>query len=170
MAALSTIALVGGLALSAAGVGAQTYGAIRASEAQKQEIKAQQNAEASREQAQNLDAQRKRREAIRQGTIARGQALATGTNEGAGYGSGVQGALAGITEQTAYNVAGINENQQIGSQIFGYNRQAFAAKRQEADAGTIGAIGGGLSSLGNAFMRNTGNINKVGNYFGYNAA
>src|SRR6266550_5996696 len=119
MAALSSIALIGGLALSGLGVGAQVFGAVHAAEAQKEEIQAQQKSEAVRENSMKLDAQRKRREMVRQGILARSQALAQGTAQGAQFGSGLAGAEAGITEQTAYNVLGVNEQQQAGSAIFG---------------------------------------------------
>src|SRR6185295_8986447 len=94
MAALSTIALIGGLALAGVGTGAQVYGAVRANEAQKHEIEAQQKAEGMREQSMKLDAQRKQREMIRQGILARSQALSQGANQGAQFSSGVMGAMA----------------------------------------------------------------------------
>lgn len=166
MAALSSIALIGGLALSAVGAGAQTYGAIRANDAQKDEIAAQQKSEAAREQGMKLDAQRKQREMVRQGILARSQALTSSSNQGAQFSSGAAGAQAGATQQTAYNVLGVNEQTQLGEQIFDYNRQGFAAKRAQADAGTVGAVGSGLGSLGGALMKNVGNISKVGGSFG----
>jgi hypothetical protein len=168
VAALSSIALIGGLALSGAGVGAQVFGAIHANEAQKDEIRAQQKAEASREQGMKLDAMRKQREAIRQGMLARSQALTVGSNQGAGYGSGITGAEAGATQQSAYNVLGVSEQSQIGSQIFQANREAFNAKKEQADAGTLSAIGGGLGTLGGALMKNVGQINRLGSSFGSN--
>lgn len=166
MAALSTLALVGGLALSSVGVVTQVAGAVMANQAQEKGIEAQQRAEATREHATELDAQRKRREMIRQGIVARSQALAQGSAQGAQFGSALAGAEAGITGQTNYNVLGVNENLGIGHQLFESNRDVLRAKKEEAQAGTIGAIGGGLSSLGGGLMKNIGGINRIGGAFG----
>lgn len=168
MAALSSLALIGGLALSGIGVAAQTFGAVKAAEAQEKGVEAQQKAENARENAMKLDAQRKRREMVRQGILARSQALSQGAAQGAQFGSGLAGAEAGITEQTQFNILGVNESEQSGSYIFAANREGLRAKKQEAQAGTIGAIGGGLGTLGGALMKNVGGINRLGGAFGAN--
>lgn len=165
MAILSTIALIGGLALAGIGVGAQIAGAQHAADAQKQEIAAQQQSESIRQQGMQLDAQRKRREQVRQGMLAQSQALTAGANSGAQYSSGVAGAIAGAGEQAQYNILGTNEAQNIGNQLFQSNRNIFAAKSKEADAASLSATGSGLSSLGGALLSNIGNINRVGGAF-----
>lgn len=165
MAALSTIALIGGLALGAAGVGVQVASAQASASAQKDEIAAQQKAEATREQSMKLDSMRKQREMIRQGILARSQSLTQGSNQGAGYGSGIAGAQAGITEQTAFNTLGAQQQSQLGSDIFAANREAFGARSRQADAGSMGAFGSGLSTLGGAMMKNTGNVDRIGGAF-----
>lgn len=165
MAALSTIALIGGLALGAAGTGIQVASSMASADAQKDEIAAQQRAEATREQGMKLDAMRKQREMIRQGILARSQALTQGSNQGAQFGSGVAGAQAGITEQTGYNTLGVQEQTSLGSDIFSANRDAFSAKSRQAEAGSFGAVGSGLSTLGGALMKNVGTVDRIGGYF-----
>lgn len=162
MPVATTTALIAGLSLAAAGTAVSVGSAIKSSEAQKEEIAAQQRAESSREQGVKLDQQRKQREMVRQGILARSQALTSGSNQGAGYGSGIAGAMAGATEQTGYNVLGNNESGQISSSIFQANRDAFSAKSAEADAASVGVVGSGLSSLGGALMKNVGNIDRLG--------
>lgn len=165
MAELATAALISGLALTAAGTITSVKAAHDQADAQKDEIAAQQKAEATREQGQKLDAMRKQREMVRQGILARSQALTQGSNQGAGAGSGIAGAMAGVTEQTGYNVLGVGEASQLGSDIFSANREAFGAKSRQADAGALGAVGGGLSTLGGAALRNIGNIDRLGGAF-----
>lgn len=165
MAVLTALALVGGLALAGAGIGAQIAGAKQSNDAQKQEIAAQQQSEAIRQQGMNLDAQRKRREQVRQGMLAQSQALTAGANSGAQYSSGVAGAVAGAGEQAQYNVLGTNEAQGIGNQLFQSNRNIFAAKSRQADAASLSATGSGLSSLGGALLGNIGSINRIGGAF-----
>lgn len=161
MAALSTIALVGGLALSAAGTATQMMGAKDLAEASNRGTDAQVKAEGLREQAMHLDADRKRREMVRAGIVARGQALSQATGQGAQYGSGIQGAMGAITEQTNYNQLGTSQNEQISSGLFGANRELLAARRSETSAQTLNSIGGGLSTLGGSLAKNTEGINRL---------
>lgn len=172
MAALSTIALVGGLALSAAGTATQVLGASQQAEASGRGVDAQVKAEGLREQAMHLDADRKRREMVRAGIVARGQALAQATGQGAQFGSGIQGAMGAITEQTGYNQLGVNQNEQISSGLFGANRELLAARRSESSAQTLSSIGGGLTTLGGTIAKNTEGINRLAGwgstYFGSN--
>lgn len=146
--AISTIAaLIGGLALSAAGTAVQYSAAKDASEAS-------QRAEDARQRQLELESSRRRREIIRQSIIARSQAVSTATNQGAGDSSVLGGALGGITSNAAYGVAGVNQAESIG-------RDIFSANRQLASAQSFGAIGNGLSSLGGSLTKNLGPIGRL---------
>jgi hypothetical protein len=161
MAALTAIALAG-LAVGAAGVGVQAYGAMKANKAQQQQIALEQQMEAKRQQQLNLDAMRRKREIIRQGIAARGAALSTATAQGASYGTGLQGAYGNISGRENVNTLGVSQNQEIGNSMFGLNNQMLTAKSAQADAMTMASIGGGLGTLGGAIMRNAGSINNIG--------
>jgi hypothetical protein len=167
MAAISTIALIGGLALSAAGTGIQFAASQEAASAQQKAVHAEQQAEEARKVQMNLEASRQKRQIIRQGLLARAQATATATNQGAQFGSALPGALGAITGQTGYNYQGVSAQQSVGNYLFAQNQDIFAARRQEAAAGELGAIGGGLSSLGGAFTKNLGPISRIGGNYGF---
>lgn len=157
------IPLAIGLGLAAAGAVASFIGSSKSSSAQEASIDAQQRAEAIRFKAMKLDADRRRREMIRQGMIARSQALATGTAQGMSSGSAQHGAFGQVAGFTNWNISGINQNEQIGTELFAANRELLSARRQEASAATISSFGAGLSSLGGAVLGNIGAINRVTN-------
>lgn len=142
-----------GLGLAAAGTGIQ-YSASRDAS------KAQRRAERARERQMMLENQRAQRRAIRAMQMARAQATATATSQGAGEGSGLQGAYAGIFSQGEGSLLATRQNTILGQNIFSANRAAASAQ-------STAALGSGLTSLGNAVMRNAGTINQVGQY-GFN--
>lgn len=148
MAAISTIIAGVGLAVGAAG----TAMGIKA---QKDQFKAQNKAESARQKAADLDALRRKRAAVREMQMQRSVALSNATAQGAEAGSGLQGAMAGITGQGNTNIVGINQQQQLGNQVFSANRQA-------SSAASFGATGEGLTSLGGALVRNAGTIASIG--------
>lgn len=99
-----------------------------------------------RRRQMELEANRQRREQIRKATVARAQATASATNQGAGDSSGIQGGLAQITSQANRNIQGINQDEEIGRGIFKTNAQIASAQM-------IQNIGGGISSLGGAVAK-----------------
>lgn len=76
-----------------------------------------------RRQAMELDASRKQKEVIRNQQRARSLALTTATAQGASRGSGLQGGYGQISGQSGVNALGIQQNLQIGRNIFDYNYQ-----------------------------------------------
>lgn len=148
MAAVSSILLAVGAGLGAAGLGIQ-YKAQRAS------AKAQTRAEQAREKAMNLDAQRRQRQVIREMQVARATALSNATSQGASEGSGLQGGYGQISGQGGTSLVGIEQNRQIGGEI-------FAANRAQAKAGTMGALGSAFTSIGGMMIENRGEIGRVG--------
>lgn len=150
MAAVSTVIAGVGLAIGAAGTVAQVQAAGEQAEASKK-------AEAARQRAMNLDARRRQLATIREGIVARGTALSNASNQGSQFGSGLAGGMAQISGQTNTNLAGIEQNRQLGNQVFSANRQA-------ASASSASAFGGGLASLGGTLVNNAQAIGRIGNY------
>lgn len=84
-------------------------------------IQAQQQVEAQKAQAMELDARRQQLEVIRNQQRNRALALATGVNNGGSAirSSAVQGAYGQASGQTGVNLLGIQQNLQIGENIYG---------------------------------------------------
>lgn len=99
-------------------------------------INQQSQADALREQASELDATRRRRDAIRQGIVAQSTSLTRATNQGAASpGSTVVAqSQADITGQTNTNVLGINQNLQFGQQLFDINKNISSLYLNAQDA------------------------------------
>lgn len=161
MAALTTIALMGSLALGAVGTGVQYAASQQAAEAQKKQIGAYKLAEETRRQQMELEATRKRRDLIRQGILARAQATAQATSQGAQHGSTLPGAQSAIAGQTAYNVGGVNQAQTLGGYMFDANQMALSANYDMANAQQLSALGGALGSLGGQLHKNLGPIGRL---------
>ncbi len=144
---LPIIALLAGLGVSGAGL-------VMQSDANERANKLSIASEKAKENAIRLDAQRKRREIIRQGIMARAQALAAGTASGAQHGSGLPGALGMAANQTGFNIAGINQSEQNASEQFRFQRQISEAKGDMA-------MGQGLTALGGNITNSLGSIQKL---------
>ena len=166
MAALTTIIAAAGLAVAGFGAYEQYQGQKRASDSSQQVVDAQQAIEKQRLKQARLDAERKKRELVRQQIAARQFALSTTTNQGANYGSGLAGAYGGISGRTNVNELGVNQNLEIGTNIAGYNSDIFNAYRSSAAAGATTALGGGLETIGGAILRNAGQLAQIGTYTG----
>ncbi len=154
--AASTGAVAGGAggigtALGIAGTGFQVMGQFKAQAAAKR-------AEALREQQMKLDATRQRRQIIREGIVARANAVSNATNQGAQGGSGLQGGIAQITSRANQGLVGVAQNEAIGSAMFDANADIASGQ-------TLSSIGSGLSSLGGAFVDNQQTIGKLGTYY-----
>lgn len=85
-------------------------------------IQAQQQIEAQKAQAMEMDARRQQLEVIRNQQRGRAMALATATAQGAKSGSGLQGGYGQVSGQSGVNLLGIQQNLQIGRDIFGLNQ------------------------------------------------
>lgn len=152
-------------AIAAIGLGIQAAGSIISYSSQQQMIAEQtaasKRAEASREQQMQLDAQRRRRQSIREGLIARAQNLTIATAQGS-RGSSVVSALGGAQGMAQENQQGITSAETIGGRIFSANRDYFDAT-QRGQAGI--AFGQGISTLGGALVSNAGTISRLGTYY-----
>lgn len=113
---------------------------------QQRQAAAMAKAEKARENQMNLDAMRKKRAALRESLVARQMALNNATNQGAAAGSGLPGGYGQIQGIAGQNIQGVNQDQQLGQQI-------FAANRQYASAGTMVGFGNMLTQNADSFAR-----------------
>lgn len=148
MAAISTAVAVAGLAVGAAGAYVNYRGT-------QQVTRGQQQAENIRQRQVSLDALRRRRQTIRQALSARSLAISTAGSQGALYGSGLSGGLGQITGQETNQVRDLNQNEDLGNQM-------FAANRTVTQGNNTSQLGSGLTSLGNAAIRNIGTFREIG--------
>jgi len=110
-------------------------------------------AEAAREQQMNLEAERTKRDTIRRMMAARAEAVSSASNQGASYGSGIQGGIAGITGQGYASLNATQRSQNIGSTIFSANRDYANAQAQTA-------LGSGTFNLGMSLFGNSVQLGK----------
>lgn len=153
-AAGSAIGTAGTL-LSAVGTGVGMVGQFMQSSAGKK-------AEKLRERQMNLESAREKRQIVRQAILARSEALASATAQGAQYGSGLQGGQAQITNNAAQGILGVNQNTEIGAGI-------FKANRDMATAGMVSSIGSGMQGLGSNLVNNMDLYGRLGAYYKGNA-
>lgn len=118
---------------------------------QQQQAKAMAKAEKAREQQMNLDAMRKKRAALRESLLARQVALNNATNQGAQAGSGLPGGYGQIQGIAGQNIVGINQDQQLGQQIFAANRQYASASTLVGFGSMLGDMSGSLGRLGQQY-------------------
>lgn len=166
MAVVSSIIAAVGVAASVAGTAVGVMASQQQAQAQKKAIAAQQQAEAARKKQMDLDAQRKRREIVKEQIKARSQALATTSAQGAnGEGSSALGGVEGqLSQQAGSATLAVNQNQEIGADIFAANAAGFRAQSQAASAGAMAGFGNGLSSFGGAITNNAKTIARIGGY------
>lgn len=148
------------------GIGLQLVGTFMAASAQSRMAEEQKEAsitaENSRRQQMQLDASRRRRQAIREMLFARSTALSTGVNQGAGgQSSGVLGAMGQATATGRQNVQTVNAAETLGGRVFDANIQ-FAEATARGQKGM--AMGGAISSLGGALVSLAGTFGRVGTY------
>src|SRR5882672_6919476 len=110
----------GGPVLEGLGMAGQAVGAYMGYQAQQGISRAQQNiyADQSAINQQNLmqmklNARRAQMEVLRNNQRARSMALSSATNQGAAFGSGLQGGLGQIQGMSNTNLLGINQNLKI---------------------------------------------------------
>ena len=140
------------LILGAVGTAVSYYGQTKEADARKQ-------AESAREKQQTLLAQRQRRKALRQSIIANSTARFNATAQGADSGSALPGAFGQIAGETGRQIQSINQNEELGSEIFDANRNFY-------DASKTTSAGAGLGRLAAASERlaSSGAGNRVIDY------
>lgn len=148
------------LGMAAIGIGMQIFGGMGQSKVSEQEAAVSKD-EAAREQAINdqkqqameIDARRKSLEQMRTAQKANSMALSAATNQNAQFGSGLQGGQAEVTDQSLFNLSGINTSLTIGRNINEQNKGISQDKMQMASLGADSASYAGWGSLGGALVK-----------------
>ncbi len=161
------------IGLQVVGFGLQMFGAFGASnnahqiaEVNKGIAADEQKINEQKRQQMLLESRRKQMEIFRNEQRQRAMATAAAVNQGAQFGSGLQGGLAGVTSMSLFNSQGINQNVEIGQNIFGINNDISSKKMQLAELGADQAQNQGLASLGGSLMKAGPTIGQLGQNFG----
>jgi hypothetical protein len=171
------------LALMGVGLGMQVFGGLESAKNAKQQAAVSQDI-ARKEQGINdvkqrqmeLEGRRMQMENIRNSQRARAMAESAAVNQGAQFGSGLQGGLAQIQDQTLYNMFGVNQALVAGREINQFNQGISGDKQKLAALGGEQATNQAISSLGGSLMKagpivgqfsqGFGNFFNTGNYSG----
>jgi len=116
--------------------------------------------QAQKKQQMELEANRQQLQNFRNVQQARARSLASATTQGAEFGSGLEGGLASASDQGNVNALGINQNLEIGRNIFGIDTdisqkkiQIAGLQSQSALLGGKAATDQGITSLGGALLK-----------------
>ena len=161
------------LAIGAVGLGMQIFGGMgqaRASEEAARisadEAKQEQGINAQKQQAMELSGRRQQMEITRNAQRARAMAVQSATTQGAQFGSGLQGGLAEVTDQSLFNLVGVNSALETGRNINQYNNAITQDKYAMAKAQSSGAQDAGYASLGGALLKSGPIIGQISQGFG----
>lgn len=156
------------LGIGAVGLGLKIFGGMGAANAanqaygvQKQITGEEQDVNLQRQQQMVLSANRQQLENFRNTQRARAQGINAAVGDGAQYGSGTKGAQAGATDQGLFNSVGINQNLQIGQNIFGIDSQISANKMQLSNIQSTMATDQSYSQLGGTLMSGAGTMSNI---------
>lgn len=157
------------IGLGVVGLGLQLFGGSKQADASKQQAQVsgqiaqdEQAINAQKQQQMQLEGRRSQLQNFRNAQRLRAQATASATNQGAQFGSGLQGGIAGITDKATENTQGIDQGMKISQNIFGINNDISAKRVQMAQLGGQAAEGAGLASLGGALMKSGPTIGAFG--------
>lgn len=159
----ATVASVG---VSAYGISQQTKAAKDSANASADVARQEQQAEAVRQQAMEADARRKQLENLRQMQRARAMSLSSATNQGAIYGTGLQGGYGQISGQGNFNAQGIDQSLSTGEQLFGINSNISQDRVNMAGYSANAAMGAGLTSLGGSILTASSSLGRLSGGFG----
>lgn len=152
-----------GAAIGMIGTGISLVSGIMGGMAQSQMVAEQAaastKAENAREQQMRLDSHRQRRQAVREGLMARSMSLTAGVSQGAQYGSGVAAGLGQAVSGAAENVQAISSNETLGGRVFQANREYYEASSRGQAAVSMWQ---GIGSIGGAISSNSGAIGRLG--------
>lgn len=157
------------LGLAAAGMAMSVMGSMKASTASNSYYQTQQNVASlegqvndQRKSAMEVDARRRQLEVVRNNQRARAMAQTTATSQGAQFGSGLQGAYGGVSGQSETNLLGVNQNLEIGRNIFGLDTQISQQRIAASGFESTMASGKAESQMGGALMSSAGKIGQMG--------
>lgn len=160
-------------AVSVVGMGVSLFGGASAASDAKQAANIQSNIagkegelEGQRHTAMELSARRQSLEIVRNNQRNRAMAVNNAVSQGANLGSGLQGGMAQIEDQGLFNLAGVNQNLQIGEAMFGINQQITQQKQQLAQVQGQQATDQGLASMGGAITKAGPIVGNIAGSFG----
>lgn len=159
------------IGLQAVGIGMQIFGAAGASSNARQAAQINQgiasdeeNINEQKRQQMEMSARRMSMQNMRNAQQASAQATAGATNQGAQYGSGLQGGLAQVQSESNFNQLGVRNNLMIGENIFDQNNDISEKKKQLASVQSSQATDQSIMSLGGSMVSNAGTIGNIGKY------
>ena len=148
------------IGLAAVGLGISLFGSQKQAGVSQQQAQVsagisqdEQQINVQKQQQMQLEGRRSQLQNFRNAQRMRANAQAAATNQGAAFGSGLQGGLAGVTNQEEQNTQGINQGMQISQNIFGINSDISNKRVQMAQLGGESAEAQGLSSLGGSLIK-----------------
>lgn len=164
-------------AIGAIGLGANLFFGQRAKEDanyinadEQRKFGLQKDVNAQRQTAMELSGRRQQMEDFRNMQRARAQGIQNATTQGANKGSGLQGGIADVENQGFFASAGVNQNLQIGRNIFSIDNNITDLNADESNRKADQATNQQWASLGGSVMQNAGTIGKVAQYgFGQGA-
>jgi len=177
------------IALSVAGLGMSIFGGFGSASATKEaaqysqqeaavsqdEARQQQGINDLKQQQMELEARRTQIENIRNAQRAAAVGLNNATNQGAQFGSGIQGAEGGIFSNALFNMQGVNQAVEIGRGINTFNKNISADRITMAGLeGKIASAKGAAAddaawaSLGGALMKAAPVAGQIGKGFSPN--
>lgn len=115
-----------------------------------------------------LEGRRMQLENIRNNQRARAMSENAAVNQGAQFGSGLQGGLAEIQNQSLFNMFGVNKAIQAGLEINQFNQAISKEKMQLADVQASSANNQAIASLGGSVMKAGPIIGQLAQGFGGN--
>lgn len=161
------------MATQVVGLGMSLFGGASAASDAKQAATIQSNIaglegglEDQRHTAMELSAHRQQLEILRSNQRVRALAQNTAVTQGAQFGSGLQGGEAQIQDQGLFNLAGVNQNLEIGEKMFGINQQITGQKQQLAQVQGQMATDQSLASLGGALVKSGPAVGNIASGFG----
>lgn len=163
---MAVSAAVVGIGTALAGTATSMIGASEQGDAQQQMLAIQAKEQQQRQNLFEIEQQRKRVEDLRNAQTATSTARSRAVNQGAQFGSGLLGGMAQVKGESNYNLLGIQQNTQIGENLFDLDQQLTEAKIASAQASTLQQIGGSLTSFGGSVINSMGNIGKLTSGFG----
>lgn len=147
------------LGIGAISLGMQFFGGAKAAEASSQSAQAsqriaglEQDVNAQRKTAMELSSRRQQMEIFRNNQRARAMASNAAVNQGAQFGSGIQGGLAQVQDESMTNYLGVSKNLEIGNNIFGINDKISQQKSLISGLQSDAATYNGISSMGGSLM------------------
>ena len=157
------------LALGAVGLGMQIFGGMSAANNAKQQAAVAQDEAAqeqginnAKQQAMELNGRRSQLENLRNNQRARAQGIEASVNQGAQFGSGIQGGLAATDDNSMFNMVGVNSALQTGRQINAFNSNISTDKMKMAALGGTAATDQGIASLGGSLLKSAPTLGAIG--------